>query len=402
MTSYPLGSIRKITNVTITEPRVSLKMISPYGFVKEGDEVKIRCSTRRPPLRFELRRSKIESVFQSSSSGEFILPNVTRNNSDLYVCFPVWESSGQHQQGFNSSLELTVNFLDNAECNTSSPLRVTVGEDVAISCKTKASQPLLYKWMKGNTTVSSSDTLSLSSVTSNQSGTYKLTAAFHNNQLWTDTEFSIHVVPEMSKEFTTETTTSVRSFSTLYPFFSQTTEQRSNFTSVETSSVPTTMTTSESSHFLTSTAQPNATMTAEHKLTSRDRLLNNSSPAPPAGNASTLHPYFVNPSNTSLSFNLSTTAISKTGNKLSTFVVASKGTIIYTTNTTVRMEKVSNRATYIVIPILLLLLIVIGILYRRHLTKKKMNMPPSFKPPPPPVKYTSVRINDVHMTDILV
>lgn len=38
--------------------------------------------------------------------------------------------------------------LDNAECNTSSPLRVTVGEDVAISCKTKASQPLLYKWMK--------------------------------------------------------------------------------------------------------------------------------------------------------------------------------------------------------------------------------------------------------------
>lgn len=38
--------------------------------------------------------------------------------------------------------------LDNAECNTSSPLRVTVGEDVAISCKTKASQPLMYKWMK--------------------------------------------------------------------------------------------------------------------------------------------------------------------------------------------------------------------------------------------------------------
>ncbi|XP_056593503.1 uncharacterized protein si:ch1073-15f19.2 [Triplophysa dalaica] len=402
MTSYPHGSIRNVTKVTITEPRVSLKMISPYGFVKEGDEVKIRCSTRRPPLRFDLRRSKIESVLLESLTGEFILPNVTRNNSDLYVCFPVWESSGQHQQGFNSSLELTVNFLDKAECNTSSPLRVTVGEDVVISCKTEASQPLLYKWMKGNTTVSSSDTLSLSSVTSNQSGIYKLTAAFYNNQLWTDTEFSIHVLPEMSKGFTTETTSSVRSFSTLNPIFSQTTEPHRIFTSVETSSVPTTMTTSESSHFLTSTAQPNATMTAEHRLTSGNSLLNNSTPAPPAGNASTLHPYFVNPSNTSLSFNLSTTATSKTGSKLSTFVVTSKGTIIYTTDTTVTIEKVSNRATYIVIPILLLLLILIVLLYRRHLAQKKMNMPPSFKPPPPPMKYTSVRNHDVHMTDILV
>ncbi|XP_057177218.1 T-cell surface protein tactile [Triplophysa rosa] len=256
--------------------------------------------------------------------------------------------------------------------------------------------------MKGNTTVSSSDTLSLSSVTSNQSGTYKLTAAFYNNQLWTDTEFSIHVLPEMSKGFTTETTSSVRSFSTLYPFFSQTTEPRSNFTSVETSSVPTTLTTSESSHFLTSTAQPNATMTTEHRHTSRHSLLNNSSPASPAGNASTLHPDFVNPSNTSFSFNLSTTAISKTGSKLGTFVVTSKSTIIYTTGTAVRIEKVSNRATYIVIPILLLLLILIVLLYRKHLTKKKMNMPPSFKPPPPPVKYTSVRNHDVLMTDILV
>lgn len=407
MTSYPHGSIRKITKVNITGTPLSLKMFYPYGFVKEGDEVKMRCSASPPPLRYKLQRSKDESFLLESLNGEFILPNVTRNNSDLYVCFPLWDSPGQHQQGLNSTMELTVNYLESSMCNTSSPLKVTVGEDVAISCKTKASQPLMYKWMKGNTTVSSSDTLSLSSVTSNQSGTYKLTAAFYNNQLWTDTEFSIHVLPEMSKGFTTETTsTPVRSFHTLYPILSQTTEPLSNFTSVETSSLPTTMTTSESSYFLTSTAQPNDTMTTvELRHTIHDSLFIDNSTASPAGNASALHPDFVNPSNTSFSFSLSTTAVSTTGSKLVTFVVTSKSTINYTlTGNTVTIEKASNRATFIVIviPILLLLLIVIVLLYRIHITKKKMNMPPPFKPPPPPVKYTSVRNHDVPMTDILV
>lgn len=42
-------------------------------------------------------------------NGEFILPNVTRNNSDLYICLPEWDSSVQHEQGLNTTMELTVN-----------------------------------------------------------------------------------------------------------------------------------------------------------------------------------------------------------------------------------------------------------------------------------------------------
>lgn len=38
--------------------------------------------------------------------------------------------------------------VDDIECNTSSPLNVSFGEDVVISCIAKASQHLQYKWMQ--------------------------------------------------------------------------------------------------------------------------------------------------------------------------------------------------------------------------------------------------------------
>lgn len=127
-----------------------------------------------------------------SLNGEFILPNVTRDNSDLYMCLPEWESVVQNQQSLNTTMELTVNceclnwecrsiaskkvfewifiivcwikvhitqihfkyilffqtVIDDIECNTSSPLNVSFGEDVAISCIAKASQQLQYKWTR--------------------------------------------------------------------------------------------------------------------------------------------------------------------------------------------------------------------------------------------------------------
>ncbi|XP_073730341.1 nectin 1a [Misgurnus anguillicaudatus] len=392
MTSFPFGSIKRLTKVYVTEPPVSLEMSSSYEFVKEGDEVKMRCSASPRPLRYVLQRSKDESFLLKSLSGEFNLPNITRNNSDLYVCLPQWDSSDQHQQGFNATMRLTVNFLDSIECNTSSPLRVNIGEDVTISCKTKASQPLLYQWIKGNTTVAGSDTLSLSSVTSDHSGTYRLTAAFHNNQLQTHMDLSIHVLPGS----TTETTSSpTKSFSTSY--LNQTTNSLINFTS-NSWSTDATVTTSQSGHFLTNTTQPNATMTTDlARHTSDNSPFNGSSFAPPVGNASTSHPYFLNSTSTSYPINMTATDPA-TRSTTVTFVSENKDTTV--TVRVVIIEQDSKRVSYIVIPILLLLLVLILLLYKRHITQKKMDMPPPFKPPPPPVKYTSVRVNDIRMTDI--
>ncbi|XP_042588487.1 basement membrane-specific heparan sulfate proteoglycan core protein-like isoform X2 [Cyprinus carpio] len=148
ITSYPNGSIKRITKLQVTEPPASVKMPYPYGFIKEGDELKITCSAIPPPLHYKLGRSKDKTFWLESSNGEFILPNVTRNDSDVYICLPEWDSLVRNQQGLNATVELTVNFLDGIECNTSSPLNVSAGEDVVISCIAKASQHLQYKWMR--------------------------------------------------------------------------------------------------------------------------------------------------------------------------------------------------------------------------------------------------------------
>ncbi|XP_051540457.1 nectin-4-like isoform X1 [Myxocyprinus asiaticus] len=404
ITSFPNGSFRRTTQLQVTELPVSVKLSYPYGFIKEGDEVKITCSASHSPLRYKLQRSKEKVFLLESSNGEFILQNVTRSNSDLYVCFPEWDSLAHNQQGFNTTMELTVNFLDSIECNTSSPLQVSAGEDVVISCKANTSQSLQYIWMKGDTVVSSSDTLSLSSVTSDHSGIYQLTAAFLNNQLQADIDLSIQVLTKTSEGITMQTTHSVvRSFSTAYPFLSQTTKHLSNFISVETSSWnrDTAVTTTESGHLQTSTATSHATMsTLELSTRHKSPFIGNSSP-PPVGIASTLHATTVNSTRTSYEVNLSTAPDPTTRSKVFTSAVLEKNITANSTmiGPSVTTPKASKSSAYIAVPIVLLLLVLIMLLYRRHLNQKRMDMPPPFKPPPPPVKYTSVRNQDVPMTD---
>ncbi|XDV54190.1 hypothetical protein PO909_022539 [Leuciscus waleckii] len=385
ITSYPNGSIKRTTKLQVTEPPASAKMSHPSRFIKEGDEVKITCSASPPPLRYELRRSKDKLFWMASLNGEFILPNVTRNNSDLYICLPEWDSSVQNQQGLNTTMELTVNFLDDIECNTSSPFNVSFGEDVTISCIAKASQYLQYKWMRDDTTLSLSDTLSLTSVTSNQAGTYKLTAVFQDNQLQTDIEFSIHVLSKQIEGMTT-------------PF--SVTKHLRNFTSMGISSWNTGAieTTTESGHFLTSTSKPNATTAnLQPRHTSQSTPLTGSSSAPPVGNASTLHTSTVKSTGSSCTENPSSRPEKVTGRKIVTSVITKKNI-----NSTVTTSGESKSAAYIAVPFVLLLFVLTVLLYKRHLNQKKMDMPPPFKPPPPPVKYTSVRNHDVPVTDIFV
>ncbi|XP_067289933.1 T-cell surface protein tactile [Pseudorasbora parva] len=385
ITSYPNGSIKRTTKLQVTEPPASVEMSHPYRFIKEGNEVKITCSASPPPLRYKLRRSKDKLLWMESLNGEFILSNVTRNNSDLYVCLPEWGAFGQNQQGLNATMELTVNFLDDIECNTSSPLNVSFGDDVVIRCNAKASQYLQYKWMMGDKTLSLSDTLSLTSMTSNQSGTYKLTAVFQDNQLQTDIEFSIHVLSKPSEGLTT-------------PSPVGSTKHLMNVTSMGISSWNTAAldTTTETAHFLTSTSKPNAT-NLQPRNTSHHTPLTGSSSAPPVGNSSTLHASTVKSTGTSCTQNQSTSQDPLTGRNIVTSVITK------TNNPTVSTtSKESKRTAYIAVPIVLLLLVLILLLYRKHLNQKKMDMPPPFKPPPPPVKYTSVRKYDVPMTDILV
>ncbi|XP_073770844.1 uncharacterized protein si:ch1073-15f19.2 isoform X2 [Danio rerio] len=385
ITSFPNGSIKKSSKLQVSELPASVKMLASYDFYKEGDEVKLTCSASPPPLRYKLKRSKDELFSKNSLNGEFILPNVTRKNSDLYICLPEWDSQEQNRQGLNATMELTVNYLDDIVCNLSSSLNISVGEDAVISCIANASQNLLYEWMRGDETLSLSHTLALTSVKSEQSGIYKLTAVFQNKKLQINNEVYIHVLPKQREEITT-----------CLPL--KTTEHQSSFTTLEmkswsSSGATDSKTTTKSDPILTSTSKPNTTVTnTQPRNTIHHTALTGSSLAPPADTASTLHTSAVQSTNTTHTNKTSTSPDPET----SRITVPSVTTQKDSTTTG------SKSKAFVAVPIVLILLVLIVLLYGRYRNQKKMDRPPPFKPPPPPVKYTSVRNPDIRMTDILV
>lgn len=110
----------------------------------------------------------------------------------------------------------------------------------------------------------------------------------------------------------------------------RTTKHLSSFTSNGTSSwsTDTTVSTTESGHFLGSTVKPNTTLTTlQPKHTSHPTPLTGSSSAPPVGNASTLHASTVKSTDS-----LSTTPDPATRREATT--VITQKNIIHTVTTT--------------------------------------------------------------------
>ncbi|TRY83155.1 hypothetical protein DNTS_020660 [Danionella cerebrum] len=293
--SFPYGSFKRVLQLQVAESSASVNMSNSSGFIKEGDEVKINCSASPPPLHYELTRSKDELFRMNSGNGKFILPPVTRNHTDLYICSPQWDSSGKNYSGLKATMEMNVNFLDPIECNVSTPLYIRAVEETSPSVRTTEHLKIF----------TSTGTNSWSS------------GATENSKASTD------------------------------PLFRSSSKPKSTFTK------------------LPSPSSRNQTALA----------LTYSPPVPSAANASTLH--------------------------IRSYHTLKDSSL--TTQKNVLTEKASTKAAHVAVPIVFMLLVLLTVfLYRRYLNKKKMDMPPPFKPPPPPVKYTSVKNQDVPMTDILV
>ncbi|XP_053501899.1 cell surface glycoprotein MUC18-like [Ictalurus furcatus] len=177
----------------ISVPEVSIKITSPERKVIEGDTVSITCVSVPPPDKYMLLSSRSQSIMESQD-GKFTIQNITRHISDL-ICQPTWNSSNQHLQSLNATMYLTVDFLDNIECNSESQIQVETGTNLTITCDAMSSKSLRFVWMKDNMTVSSNASINLWSVSPDHSGIYTLIVHIENhNHLHRQKDFTVTVI----------------------------------------------------------------------------------------------------------------------------------------------------------------------------------------------------------------
>ncbi|XP_036380992.1 T-cell surface protein tactile-like isoform X2 [Megalops cyprinoides] len=381
----------------------------PNRHLREGDEVTILCNSTPPADRYSLWSSKKKMAIITSTDGRFVLHNVTRDDSDMYICKPESLRTGLSFHSHNVTVQVTVNYLDEIKCDANSNIGVAAGHNVSISCASNASQSSNYTWKKGNETVSASKVLYLPSVSSEQAGMYTLTVIVNNNVgLRRQATFNITVWSDLMPSTTapTSTTANVRSMVTTF--------WRTNITTAMGKDTP--GSTSPPPHF-TSTAAglwpgelQNASTTIVSTLSAAD-----------GGWGSEVNSTATTYSSRSLNgtlppFEGNGTGVQEEGNALnpgsptavqndSILTLATGYPANISTPTEIPRSDQGNSSSkryvvFILLPVVALLLVILY-LYRRHVIQRRLDLPPPFKPPPPPVKYSSVRTQEVPMTDIL-
>ncbi|XP_046717954.1 nectin-2 isoform X2 [Silurus meridionalis] len=375
--TFPDGSIKSFTKVRVTVATVSMEVMPPDRTVVEGDTVNITCVCDPAPDKYMLL-SPLSHPIMESQDGIFTIQSIQRSNSDL-ICQPFWVSSHQHLQSLKATVHLTVDFLDNIDCNSNSQIQVETGTNLTIACEAKSSKSLDFIWMKGNMIVSTNATLNLCSVSPVQSGNYTLIVhAENHSRLHRQKDFTVTVInsiptAHLSSTMTMETTPQISS---------------------------TTVTTPEPNVTMP-TSQPHRTNSSSG-ATSTEEVMYNSTSAPSTGTVTMVHENVTTPHTRAFT---TFTQTSDTSTIILTSASAIKATVrinnVLTTKVTKQDLSTTKSHAVFIIPFLLVLSL-IAFLYRQYFIQKRLDMPPPFKPPPPPVKYISARNYDTPMTDILV
>ncbi|GAA6084456.1 basal cell adhesion molecule isoform X1, partial [Tachysurus ichikawai] len=170
----PNGEIKKENsdhfNLTLLYPaeNVFFKLLNTTP-IKEGDEVQMKCETDgNPQPLFEFSK---KDITQSSSTGLFVLHNVTRNDAGTYTCeamdFDAVDIS------LYKTLTLNVHYLDTVSVVPAGPLMINKGEPIELQCKTKSSDDeYTISWMKDGKELSQKGSLSLQSASLDNAGEY--------------------------------------------------------------------------------------------------------------------------------------------------------------------------------------------------------------------------------------
>ncbi|KAJ8342372.1 hypothetical protein SKAU_G00323000 [Synaphobranchus kaupii] len=380
--TFPHGTVKAQTHLWVADVpdvRLSARVILLNRAVREGDHVTIRCDSTPSADSYSLWPSKNKSSILKNKEGRFTLPNVTRNDSDLYICQPGNSSSGLAFQGLNATVKVTVNYLDEIECDPHRSIDVAAGQNVTVTCAAKASQNSQYTWRKDNVTVSTSGSLRLWSVSSEQAGAYVFTAVVKDTDLQREMGFLIAV-----------RTGSGDLPSSMAPPISTTTNENSHDVTLRSTAVSTA---TEGSAASSVDSPP--TRTANSAAPERDVTTGS---ARPLNATATAPPFEYNGTDIGNTSNRSQpTASPNYGASLTATIhhsISSRGN---TTDVGVTKTEPGDSTRYmvlIVVPVLCLLFVILFLLYRRHAVQRRMDMPPPFKPPPPPVKYVSVKTQD--------
>ncbi|XP_035291032.1 hemicentin-2 isoform X3 [Anguilla anguilla] len=384
LTTFPHGTVKAKTSLTVTDAPVSARVVWPNRVVREGDDVTILCTSTPPASSYFLWPSQNKSSILKSEDGRFTLPNVTRDDSNLYICQPS-DLSFHH---YSATVNVTVNYLDEIECDTLRSVEVTAGQNVTVTCAANASQNSQYTWRKGDVTVSTSGSLHLWPVSREQAGVYVLTVVVNATGLQRQTEFNITVRRD-SGDLTpstappTSTATSGNSHGvTRWSTAVSTATEESLASSVPSPSSP--------ARTASSSAPQRDATTGAARLFSTGH----------AGPLNATLPPFENNGTENASSPGQPTATARYGTSVTATTRLSNSSRNVTSDLGVSQTGPRGSGRYvvfIVVPILLLLLVIL-FLYGRNVVQRRTDMPPPFKPPPPPVKYTSIKTQDACVT----
>ncbi|XP_010896522.2 T-cell surface protein tactile [Esox lucius] len=375
LTTYPNGSIRKVTRLKVKDLDDIIKC-DTNGTVEaeSGQNVTVHCTADGfPNILFHW--SKDNKCISDESS--LVLWSVSKHDAGLYM---LTVSVGNNtalvkRRGFNIKVPLTTTQSDEGPATTENPtdtppLNVTLSTQL-FSTSTKITGP--------------TDTSANKTDESTEPG--------RGTNLTVTPDPPITTIQEVNSSVTLSTPVQPMNFTT---DFSSNTKKQTKGIEVNSST--------HNPIRVTSTAQsgttypPLAVSGTTYLPVVQSNVSTPWSHQPDGGNQSEAETSSQGYSVSTTVFPEKSTLAGEETHRTDTSSTLSQGSGVI-----IETEKGSQRYTTMlwIFPFLAVLILV-GILYRRHVIQKRMDLPPPFKPPPPPVKYSSLKSQDIPMTDILI
>ncbi|KAM6933007.1 melanoma cell adhesion molecule b [Xenentodon cancila] len=156
-------------NITVYYPStaVDIWVESPTGKIKEGDSIKLHCTSNgNMPSFFSIKNVKDDSSFDVAT---LVLKDVTREKSGKYECT---STDTETFTEISNSTTVFVNYLDEAVISPRNTIVVPRTEELKATCNALSSLQTRTAWLKDGKEVSTGHTLIVKNATYDMAGQY--------------------------------------------------------------------------------------------------------------------------------------------------------------------------------------------------------------------------------------